>query len=241
MTIQLSLLLSAFLTGLIGSIHCVGMCGGITGALTMGTSPSIRRSLLKLLPYLIAYNSGRILSYITAGAIVGLLSSQITHPFSKSYQIHQLISGIFLIILGFYLAGWWQGLLKLEQLGSYLWRFISPLGKYFLPVKHAFHAFGIGLVWGWLPCGLVYTALALSLAGGSSFQGSLIMLAFGLGTLPMLFLMGMTTHWLTHLTRRNEIRMIVGILLITFGIYITFTASNQRHCYNLYGISLCAF
>ncbi len=214
-------LVSAFLVGLLGSVHCLGMCGGIVGALTFGVREDIRSSPARLFPYLAAYNLGRIASYAMAGAIVGFLSAQILHiaPPAQARLAAKIITGGFMIALGLYLAGWWPGLTALERLGGKLWVRIEPLGRRFLPVNHPAKALALGLVWGWLPCGMVYAALAWSLATGDAIRGALLMLAFGLGTLPMLFAMGATARWLGNVVRLAWVRRAAGILILLFGVY----------------------
>jgi len=214
---DIPLFISAFLTGLLGSVHCIGMCGGIVGALTMGLAEPIRHSPVKLLPYLLTYNLGRISTYVMMGLIIGFIGT-LSQQLSYQHSLHLWISGLFMLALGLYIGAWWQALSYLEKWGAVLWRKISPLGQRFLPVKNPLHALGLGLVWGWLPCGLVYTALGLALAGGSTMQGGWIMLCFGLGTLPMLFVMGTTAQWLTQFTRRLVVRRIIGGLIILFAI-----------------------
>jgi sulfite exporter TauE/SafE len=231
-------LIPAFLTGLLGSVHCIGMCGGIVGALTMGLPQQVRTSAWQMLPFLLSYNMGRIGSYIIAGMVVGFIGSQIKPLFSS--QIHLWISGLFLIALGLYLSGWWQALVFLEKLATPLWRKLSPLGQKFLPVQTLFHAFVLGIVWGWLPCGLVYTALALALASGGTWQGGLIMLAFGTGTLPMLLTMGTTTHWLTQWTRQPIVRQLMGSVVILFGLYLLFSMSHHE-VHKIHGVEMCDF
>lgn len=238
MSIEITLLSAAFITGLFGSVHCIGMCGGIVGILTMGLPPSIRQSQLKLLPYLLTYNIGRMSSYILAGLLVGWFGSQL-EPWLPS-QVHIWISGLFMIALGLYISGWWQLLTLLEQLGTYLWQRIAPLGQYFLPINSLVRALGFGIVWGWLPCGLVYTALALSLASGSASQGGLVMLAFGLGTVPMLLSIGSATRWLTAFTYQPVVRRIMGSFIILFGIYTLFGFSHSLH-HKIQGVGMCYF
>ena len=214
-------LVSAFLVGLLGSVHCLGMCGGIVGALTLGLHEDIRRSPARLFPYLLAYNTGRIASYAVAGALVGFLSAQILHiaPPAQARLAAKIITGGFMIALGLYLAGWWPGLTALERLGGKLWIRIEPFGRRFLPVNNPLKALALGIVWGWLPCGLVYSALALSLAVGDAAQGALLMLAFGLGTLPMLFTMGAAARWLGSVVRLVWVRRAAGVLILLFGVY----------------------
>lgn len=233
---DIPLFISAFLTGLLGSVHCIGMCGGIVGALTMGLDDSIRHSPLKLLPYLLTYNIGRISTYVFMGLVVGYIGT-LSQQLPYQHSFHLWLSGLFMIALGLYIGAWWQALSHLEKWGAVLWRRISPLGQRFLPVKNPLQALGLGLVWGWLPCGLVYTALGLALAGGNSVQGGWIMLCFGLGTLPMLFAMGTTAQWLMQLTRRLWIRRFVGTLIIVFGI-VTIAEIITFHP-NIQGMEVC--
>ncbi|MBI5783179.1 MAG: sulfite exporter TauE/SafE family protein [Gammaproteobacteria bacterium] len=214
-------LVSAFLVGLLGSTHCLGMCGGIVGALTLGLKDDIRRSPWSLFPYLAAYNLGRIASYTLAGAALGLASAQVLHlvPPASARLAAKVISAGFMIALGLYLTGCWRGLTVLERLGGKLWTRIEPMGRRFLPVNHPGKALALGLVWGWLPCGLVYSALAWSLASGDAMRGATLMLAFGLGTLPMLFAMGATARWLGNVVRLVWVRRGAGILILLFGVY----------------------
>ena len=223
--------LTAFLAGLLGSVHCVGMCGGITGALTMGLPAPVRLSYARLLPYLLAYNSGRIMSYVLAGAFMGALGAQMVHVIEPQAAINvgRVISGVFMLALGVYLAGWWNTLAGLEKLGGRLWRRIEPLGRGLLPPKGPLQALGLGLVWGWLPCGLVYSALAWSLASGGAMQGGGIMLAFGFGTLPTLIAMGSAARWLKQVTRMSRVRQVVGVLILAFGLYLLFAMGAHQH------------
>lgn len=214
-------LVSAFLIGLLGSTHCLGMCGGIVSAFTFSVRADLRRSAWTLSPYLLAYNAGRIASYGVAGLIAGaagagafgLLSSEI------SLKVARIVTAGFMIALGLYLAGWWPGLQVLEKWGGALWKHIEPLGRRFLPVDRPFKALAIGLVWGWLPCGMVYAMLAWALTSGSAGQGGALMLAFGLGTLPMLLAMGATAEWLKDFVRRPGARRSAGLLILLFGLY----------------------
>ena len=214
-------LLSAFLVGLLGSTHCLGMCGGIVSALTFGLKDNIRRSPWSLFPYLLTYNTGRIASYVLAGSLLGALGAQAFHlaPSAQIGLIVRLVTGGFMIALGLYLAGWWPGLQRLERWGGLLWRRIEPLGRRLLPVDHPLKALAFGLVWGWLPCGMVYSMLAWALTSGSAGQGASLMLAFGLGTLPMLFAIGATAEWLRDFVRHPWVRRSAGILVIAFGLY----------------------
>lgn len=216
--------LSAFLVGLFGSVHCIGMCGGIVGSLTMGLSETVRQSWVRLVPYLLMYNLGRIVSYMLVGFLAGFLGQQLAHllPLDNPRMVAMWVSSIFMIILGLYIGGWWRILTVLEKAGSQLWRYIEPWGRRFLPVKTPIHALGLGIIWGWLPCGLVYSVVAFAVTTGDAWQGGVLMLAFGMGTLPMMLALGATANWLVRITRHSVVQQIIGALIIVFGLFIVF-------------------
>ena len=216
-----TLWIAAFLLGLTGGVHCFGMCGGIVGALTLGLPSGPGHPLLTRWPYLLAYNMGRIASYVTAGAMAGGVGAWAAHLMAVHHaQLGlQILAGLFMILLGCYLAGWWLLLNRLEQAGGVLWRRIEPLGRRLFPVRTPVRALGIGLVWGWLPCGLVYSVLVWAIAAGGAAQGALLLLSFGLGTLPALLAMGATAATLAEFVRRPVVRQVAGGLVILFGLY----------------------
>lgn len=222
-------LLSAFIVGLLGSTHCLGMCGGIVSALTFGLRADLRRSPWTLGPYLLAYNTGRISSYVVAGVIAGTMGAGAfgVLPSSTARWAVKLVTGGFMIALGLYLAGWWPGLQILEKWGGVLWRRIEPLGRRLLPVDHPLKALAFGLVWGWLPCGMVYAVLAWAFSSGSAMDGASLMLAFGLGTLPMLFAIGATAEWLRDFARHPWVRRGAGMLVLFFGLYTILAPSGH--------------
>lgn len=205
--------LSAFLVGLAGGVHCVGMCGGIVGAFTYAIPKGAT-----ILPYTLAYNSGRILSYVMAGCLTGGLGYLFSKQLHQGIVILQFISGLFLFFLGLYIAGWWQGLNKIEKLGLYIWQFIRPWSKKLLPFKSPLYALPYGMIWGWLPCGLVYSVLTWSLASGSSEKGALIMAGFGLGTLPIMLLMALGFDKIKHVLQHPKTKLFMGILLLLFAV-----------------------
>ena len=220
----------AFMIGLLGSTHCIGMCGGIVGALTMGLSETTRQSWLKLLPYLLTYNIGRLFSYSLAGLLVGLLSGSVSGFFQiGKFPVGGIVGGLFMVALGIYIAGWLQTMAPLERLGGHFWRLIEPVGRRFMPVKSPVQALGLGVFWGWLPCGLVYSTLALAATSGDAVQSALLMLAFGAGTLPVLLAMGGFAEKLQRFTRHKWIRYIAGVLLIAFGAMILTKALSGGH------------
>jgi sulfite exporter TauE/SafE len=130
-----------------------------------------------------------------------------------------LLAAIFMILLGLFLAGWWPGLARLEGLGSGLWRRVEPLGRRLLPIRSLGQALGVGFVWAWIPCGLVYSVLIWALSAGSAAQGGLLMLAFGLGTLPTLLGLGMLAGAAARFSEQVWLRRLAGGLVLGFGLH----------------------
>ena len=213
-------LVSAFIVGLFSTLHCLGMCGGIIGALTFSLPQEIRNDRWRLFPYISAYNLGRISSYTLVGAIVGGLGDNLFNFISPEFG-HLFLQGFAAIIMvgiGLYLAGWFPRFAEIEKLGQPLWRKLEPLGQKLLPVRSPSHAFLFGLIWGWLPCGLVYSALLWSASTGSATNGALFMLAFGAGTLPTVMTAGIVTGWLMRLTRLPHLKAAVGLSIIALAL-----------------------
>ncbi len=152
---------AAFLIGLTGGVHCFGMCGGIVGALTLGLPPTRDIHCEPACPFCWPITWGGLSAMSSAGTLAGGVGAWAAHLISVHHaQLGlQIIAGLFMILLGLYLAGWLTVLSRLEQAGGALWRRIEPLGRRFFPVRTPLQALGIGLVWGWLPCGLVYSVL----------------------------------------------------------------------------------
>ncbi|MCW8854973.1 MAG: sulfite exporter TauE/SafE family protein [Gammaproteobacteria bacterium] len=211
---------SAFVIGLMSGVHCVGMCGGIVGALSMGVNKQIHSSSSSYFSMLLAYNFGRILSYTLAGALMGGIGWMLSHWLMiRNFQlVLQFIAALMMIFLGLYLSGWWTILRHIERLGALLWQRIEPVSKKLLPVSCFSQALILGVLWGWLPCGLVYSVLVWSVSTGDFQQGALLMLFFGLGTLPNLLAMGLFVRQLTHLFSRIWVRRFAGSLIICFGL-----------------------
>jgi sulfite exporter TauE/SafE len=167
--------------GLLGGVHCFGMCGGIVAMLTAAIPEKQRSSLKNSSRFHLSYNLGRILSYIVMGALFGgmgyLFRSQLS--VNSMDMVIRVLPAVLMIVVGLYILNINLGIKRLEYLGSKLWEKIQPLSKRFLPIKNLKSAFYFGLLWGGIPCGLVYSALALSLLSGSAYEGGLIMLSFG--------------------------------------------------------------
>ncbi len=220
----------AFLVGLMGAAHCFGMCGGLVGAFSSQLpNPKQGNHLAHQLTYLLSYNLGRILSYTLAGALVGGSSAMLGHLFElDSYLlILRIIAGVMMIATGLYIAKIWVGIVQIERLGQVLWRYLKPLAQRLVPITSPLQAITAGLIWGWLPCGLVYSTLTWSVAAGSASQGALIMLAFGLGTLPALLSAGVAAKRLANWVQQKTVRLLSGLLLIAFGAQTLYIALSQ--------------
>lgn len=208
-------LLAAFTVGFLGSLHCVGMCGGIVTALTLGARGG---------GYRLAYHTGRVFSYAVAGAVVGTLGVTLMGVAGEAAMIARMISALFLIALGLYIAGWWLGLAATETAGSVLWRRLQPLGRRFLPIDRFWKALLIGALWGWLPCGMVYVALTGALASGGAVTGAAAMISFGLGTLPALLAVGGLAQGFATLAKNRGIRQGAGIVFMLLGFLMLLSA-----------------
>ncbi|HGA2318524.1 TPA: sulfite exporter TauE/SafE family protein [Pseudomonas putida] len=210
----LPLLGSALVLGLLGGGHCLGMCGGLMGALTLAIPPEQRGRRLRLL---MAYNLGRILSYACAGLLLGLAGWALAN--SPAAMALRVVAALLLIAMGLYLAGWWSGLTRVEALGRGLWRHIQPVASRLMPVSSMPRALLLGALWGWLPCGLVYSTLLWAASQGNAGYSAALMLAFGLGTWPILLATGLAAERVNTLLRRRSVRMAGGVLVILFGIW----------------------
>lgn len=208
-------LFSALLVGLLGGVHCVGMCGGIVAALSFradGGKPPFRLH--------VGYNVGRVLSYTLFGALAGALGGTLNLLEVRPLQLGlYLLAQAVLVLLGLYLAGWNRWVLVFERAGGRLWSHMQPLFRKLLPVKSLPGAMLAGMVWGWLPCGLVYSVLVAALAAGSMTSGAALMLAFGLGTLPNLLGMAFFAQRLQPFMQRPAVRRAAGLMVAGFGVW----------------------
>lgn len=242
-------LLPVFLVGLAGSVHCVGMCGGIVGAISAsaGDKPLPRNVIpiqsaarfagglaaafiprpaapARAVPRVLAYNAGRIGSYMVAGALAGGLANgaQSLADLAGLQLGFYWLANLMLVALGLYLMNAWHGLAKLEQAGRVLWRraqpWMAPAMKTLMPADRPRQAFALGALWGWLPCGMVYSVLLTAMLSGSALGGAAVMLAFGLGTLPMLTGLGLLGARLRRAMQQRQVRIACGLLVLAFGL-----------------------
>jgi len=206
---------SAFAAGVLGSTHCVAMCGGLAAAL--GTQ---RRGTSRASPLL--YQLGRVMSYATAGAIVGALGTVAGFAFEASLwsEVLRLGTALIVVLIGLNIAlgsrrrGPW--LSAPERFGARVWRRIAPLASR-LPTQPALRALTLGLLWGWLPCGLVYSVLLAAAFAGSAAAGGATMMAFGLGTLPAM--LGLSYASGRFMPPRPTLARLLGSVIVACGLW----------------------
>ncbi|HUH38087.1 MAG TPA: sulfite exporter TauE/SafE family protein, partial [Spongiibacteraceae bacterium] len=203
---------TALLLGLLGSGHCLGMCGGLAGAFGLGGQGRVG---LKL----IGYNLGRISTYTLLGAVLGLLGAGAVHLAPELARVLRGAAGLLLIALGLFISGWWMGLTRLEKVGLIVWRRLQPLRQRLPAPSGMGSAYLLGTVWGLLPCGLVYSTLALALSSGRPGPAALTMFCFGLGTLPSMLASGAASQQLRQLVQRRGLRNLAGLVMIGFGLW----------------------
>ena len=225
-------------TGLLSGVHCLGMCGGIVGAFSVHRAhgphgadgahravalqpPQRRNGFLQEAVRQLAFNVGRIASYALAGAIAGALGGVgAIAAGALPWQVAlYVLANVMLILVGLHLAGASTWLAGIEAVGVPLWRRLQPLAARLLPARTLPHSVAAGMVWGWIPCGLVYAALAAALFAGSPERGALAMTAFGLGTLPNLLAAGLAAARLRAFAARRGVRLAAGGLVLGFGLF----------------------
>ena len=244
----LTLPLTALATGFLGSVHCLGMCGGISATVALASlgdkrrplprSPQIaivnvsvsrvgnaRASWSAANTNVLAFNLGRISSYVIAGGLAGTIGGVlagvgqvwvISNTLSARMALF-VLANLMVVFTGLYLMGFPQLLAPLERAGSHLWRRISPLTRGLLPLRSPGHAALFGMLWGWIPCGMVYAMLLTAMSSGSTSSGMATMLAFGAGTLPAMLLSGWAAGTLQRWTRRPRVRIVAGLVVVTLG------------------------
>ncbi len=214
MTELLPALSAALFTGLLGSAHCLGMCAGISGLFAINSSIAATR---KELPYALTYNLGRILSYAVLGIIVGTFGSVIVQASPALASSVRILSGAVIVLVGLKVAFDLRVLNPIERMGATLWARIAPVAQGLVPVTNLPRALGLGLVWGWLPCGLVYSVLLIAASSAAPVDGAMIMLAFGLGTMPAMVMTGLGAAKLSQLMARRSTRVGLGLLIVLLG------------------------
>lgn len=218
---------AAFLVGLLGSGHCIAMCGGIATALEMALAPAaLSRAACRA-----GYQAGRLLGYAAAGALAGGVGGglfNLAATTDTALIAARWIQAVMLLLLGLYLSGWWRAPLALiERAGVHVWHALAPLRSRLLPVRGVAGALRMGVLWGFLPCGLVYSALVLALASGTAAGGALTMLAFGAGTLPVLVLLAGAAGRALRPGAGAGLRRVAGVLIMLSGAMMAVGAARM--------------
>jgi hypothetical protein len=217
---------AAFLAGLAGGVHCAAMCGPIV-ALCGGE----RRGSLRAWQRALAYNCGRIMSYAVAGALAGAFGSTALalRGGASAQVVMATLAGVTLIVLAANLAGYAPVTRRLEAMGGAIWRRVQPYSKHVLPADTLPRAFGLGTLWGWLPCGMVYAALATAVATAQPGGGALVMLAFGLGTLPNLLAIALAASRIRRALRLALVRRCAAAVVAGLGLFGLSFALHAMH------------
>ncbi|ARN74751.1 sulfite exporter TauE/SafE family protein [Oceanicoccus sagamiensis] len=219
-------LTSAVLIGLLGSSHCLGMCGGLSSVLGVNAKAGNRSRI-------ISYNAGRLLTYTVIGAVAGLIGEALLNTVPQAAVVLRAVAGLLIIAMGLYVSQWWMGLTQLEKIGARFWRYIQPLTGKLLPINNHRQALLLGTLWGLLPCGLVYSTLSWALASAQWQQSAMLMLAFGIGTLPAMLSMGFVGEKILQRLRQPGLRRIAGLVIIVMGIATLLTpvlhSGHEQH------------
>jgi sulfite exporter TauE/SafE len=201
---------AALLLGLAGAGHCLGMCGGI--ALALRPDDRGRRSLP------VAYHLGRVLSYTLLGGFIGGAAGAV--GLAGWTVLLRVVAALLLLSMGLHILNVWRGVEYLERLGARLWQPIAPLARRLLPPRHPGQALLLGALWGLMPCGLIYSALGWAAASGGSAPGSaVLMLLFGVGTLPAMLGTTLLGQRAERFLRNRHLKQVIGLTLTLAGLW----------------------
>ena len=208
-------LITALLIGLFGASHCLVMCGGIAAAVGNNSATASGDKFSAIL----AFNLGRISSYTFAGALVGLAGLWIQQQHDTLLLLLRSLAGVMLVLMGLYVARWATWLTRVEQAGQWFWKRIQPSAGKLMGKTSLSSRFALGMAWGWLPCGLIYSTLSWVAANGDPLMGATTMAAFGLGTLPALFAGSLAAASLSRFLNHQVTKQAAGMLLIGYGLW----------------------
>ena len=213
---------AALVAGIAGSAHCFAMCGGMAGALGMRARATAANAAGAFFNAG-AYQVGRIGGYATVGAIVGLAGASLQPLFDlvRFGAALRIASGALMILIALRILIRWNALGAVERLGARFWTKLQPLAQRAARSEGRGRALMLGFLWGWLPCGLVYSMLMFAAASGNPAQGAAIMAAFGVGTLPSMLTSSLLASQLQRMLARRWPRIVSGLLLIAFGVWMT--------------------
>lgn len=206
---------AGFVAGLLGSAHCLGMCAGISGLFAVNAGGKAANASL---PMALTYNLGRLVSYALLGSVVALFGSALVDVIPKLAAPVRLLTGVIIVLIGLQIAFNWRILQPIETMGASIWKRISPLAQRLLPVTSLPRALGLGLLWGLLPCGLVYSMLLIAAATADPVHGAATMVAFGAGTMPAMVMTGIGAIALSRFMGRKRTRLVAGLLIVAVGV-----------------------
>jgi sulfite exporter TauE/SafE len=222
----LSVFVSAWLLGTLGSVHCLAMCGGFVAATAARDSAKTGTGTVPLLPAAalirrqLAYHAGRLCSYAALGAAFGIagaaaLDSAALLPLQRMLYI---AANIFLLVLGLSLALRTPFVAALQRAGARFFAGVLPVVRPLLSLPGAAGRVALGLAWGLVPCALVYATLPLALFAGGPWQGALVMLAFGAGSLPALAAVGFAFRVPQRALGASRWRYLAATVVIAFSL-----------------------
>lgn len=216
-----------------GGLHCAAMCGGIASTLTF-TIPASAREGKKLWGWQLLFGTGRVSTYMLLGAGAGALGDRLLrHLSSEHYHWPALLSGIIMLLLAIQLLGKSNPLVRFEKVGTHVWRQVQPLLRGLMPVDKPIKALAFGGLWGFMPCGLLYSALMLAAATASPLAGALTMLVFGIITIPPVASAGVFAGKLRHL--REGVGRPIALILVLLVAAVFFYQAFAHHDHGEHG------
>ncbi|HVH47936.1 MAG TPA: sulfite exporter TauE/SafE family protein [Labilithrix sp.] len=216
-----ALVTAAFLMGLFGGAHCVAMCGGVSSLLCSGQPVRSAR-------FALAYNAGRVASYTLLGLLVGSLGTmRLGLPMDVVRFGLRALAALCMLTVGLHLVGLPSFVKALESVGAPIWRRVAPLARRLLPLRSPWQALAAGGLWAFMPCGLLYGALALAASAESPALGAATMAAFAFGTVPVMLAVGAVAHRVVRAFARVWIRRAAGAVILVFGLWSTAGLANQ--------------
>lgn len=224
---------AAFSLALVGGLHCAGMCGGIVGALQLNRPREVSAARLAC-----GYHSGRLISYSLAGVLAGTLGAALYAADVVPVQAAlMLVGSVMLLAIGASMFGRGAWMKRIEPAGAWLWHLIAPLARRVYPPRTGLQAAAAGLAWGWIPCGMVYAALPLALVAGGPLRGGLVMLAFGLGTLPNMLAVDVAVHGIGRAGQGGAARSLAWVRPLAGAAIIVFGISGLAHAARVAGVA----
>jgi sulfite exporter TauE/SafE len=219
---------AAFVAGMAGSVHCLAMCGGLSAALGLRARRAPNAPRASLLAA--CHQAGRLTSYTLAGDIVGAFSGLLQGilDFDRMALIARMLAGLMLITISLGVLFHRRPLAIVERMGGSLWRRVAPLARS-LPAAGIGSSLLLGMLWGWLPCGFIYSMLMFAALKGGAIQGAALMLCFGLGTVPAVFGASLISAQVGRVTMARGLNVAAGWLLLVFGALTMFGPWNYAH------------